>query len=96
VRLGELALRRQDWADAASVAEEGLALQPERGDARCALHLCRAIACQALGDGPAAQEGFRLAVQADRGLAAEAGPQGIEDYDKAHEALRNRIRAGRL
>lgn len=95
-RLGELALRGRDWASAAKLAEEGLALEPERQDVCAALHLCRAIACQALGDGAAAQEDYRQALQADRGVVADVGPQGIEDYDKAHEALRNRIQSGKL
>ena len=96
LRLGELALRRQDWPEAGVQADRGLELHPERGDVRAALQLVRAIACQACGDGDAARESWSAAQLADPALVADLPASGVEDYEKVHEALRARVTDGRL
>ena len=95
-RLAELALRRQDWPEAAAQAERGLALSPTRKDVEAALLLVRAIACQACGDSVASRQGWAAAAVADSELVASLPEAGLEDYDKVHEALRTRIGDGRL
>jgi tetratricopeptide (TPR) repeat protein len=93
LRLGELALRRQDWPEAASLADRGLQLGEERQLVQGGLLLVRGIAYQACGDAKAATEAWSRAVE----LAAEYGAAGpIEDYEKVHEHLRARIQAGKL
>jgi tetratricopeptide (TPR) repeat protein len=91
VRLGELALRRQDWPEAASLAERGLQMQDGSSSLRAFLLLIRSIAYQACGDGRAAAEGFRSALGVDASLAATLGGATIEDYEKVHEILRARL-----
>jgi hypothetical protein len=56
----------------------------------------RAIACQACGDAAAAQEAWSLALRADAELVSQLPESGLDDYDRAHEALRARIVAGLL
>ncbi len=96
VRLAELALRRQDWPEAAGFADRGLALEGVRADVTAALHLVRAVACQACGDAVAAKESFNAAVAADVSWQSSIGPGGVEDYDKVHEAIRARVAQGQL
>ncbi|MSQ01250.1 MAG: hypothetical protein EXR71_05050 [Myxococcales bacterium] len=96
LRLAELALRRQDWPEAASFADRGLALQSHRSDISSALHLARSIACQACGDGDAAKAAWTAAVNADGAFITALEVQTVEDHDKLHEALRARIAAGAL
>ena len=95
LRLAELALRRQDWPEAAAVVDRAMALTPTRDDVRAGLLLVRAVACQACGDSKAAGEGFAAAVEADATWSADV-PGGIEDYEKAAERLRARIASGAL
>lgn len=96
LRLGELALRRQDWADAAAFADRGLALDGKRSDVRAGLHVVRAIACQACADANAARQAWGEATAADAAFVASLPSAGVEDYDKVHEALRTKVAGGAL
>ncbi len=96
LRLAEIALRRQDWPEAASLADRGLQLEGSRADGRAGLLLARAIAYQACGDAKAAADGFKQAQAADGALVGELGSAGMDDYEKVHEMLRARIQSGRL
>jgi tetratricopeptide (TPR) repeat protein len=93
LRLAELALRRQDWPEAASLAERGLQIQDETPGVRSFLFLVRSIAYQACGDGPAAMDGFKSAMAADVKLDDLLAGATIEDYEKVHELLRARLQA---
>jgi tetratricopeptide (TPR) repeat protein len=93
LRLAELALRRQDWPEAASLADRGLQIQEDSPTLRASLLLVRAIAYQACGDGKAATEGFRTALATDGAMGAALGGAGIEDYERVHELLRTRLQA---
>ena len=96
LRLAELALRRQDWPDAASFADRGLALEAKRTDVTASLHLARSIACQACGDGDAAKAAWTSAVLENGPFVSSLEVPAVEDHDKLHEALRARIAAGSL
>lgn len=95
LRLAELALRRQDWPEAAALVDRAMALSPIKDEVKAGLLLVRAVACQACGDAKAAGDGFAAAVEADATWATEV-PAGIEDYEKAAERLRARIASGSL
>lgn len=93
LRLGELALRRQDWPEAASLADRGLQLQSDVGAVRAGLHLVRAVAYQACGDDAAARDGFNAAVREDPSVGTELGDIG--DWTRAHDLVRTRVQDGR-
>ena len=96
LRLAELALRRQDWPEAAALGDRGLALEAKRADVTAGLHLARSIACQACGDGEAAKAAWAAAVDADGPFVLSLAVPAVEDHDKLHEALRARIAGGLL
>ena len=93
LRLAELALRRQDWPEAASLADRGLGIEVEAPLVRAFLLLVRSIAYQACGDGRAALEGYTSAMAADPGVSEALGGTNIEDYEKVHELLRSRLQS---
>ncbi|MDP2313245.1 MAG: hypothetical protein Q8P41_10095 [Pseudomonadota bacterium] len=93
LRLAELALRRQDWPEAASLADRGLQIQDEAPLVRSFLLLVRSIAYQACGDGRAAMDGYKSAIVVDPGVVATLGGATIEDYEKVHEILRSRLQS---
>lgn len=93
LRLAELALRRQDWPEAASLADRGLQIQDDSPLVRSFLLLVRSIAYQACGDGRAAMDGYRSAIAADPAISSTLGGASIEDYDKVHEILRSRLQS---
>ncbi|MFN7145393.1 MAG: tetratricopeptide repeat protein, partial [Myxococcota bacterium] len=93
LRLAELALRRQDWPEAASLAERGLAIQDETPLLRSFLLLIRSIAYQACGDARAASDGYKSALVVDPTLTNTLGGATIDDYEKVHEILRSRLQA---
>jgi tetratricopeptide (TPR) repeat protein len=92
LRLSELALRNQDWAEAVSLAERGLALDVADGATRGGLHLSRAAASGACGDDAACRRAFAEALRSDVTLAdslgADPGP-----WNDLHAALRGRLQA---
>ena len=93
LRLAELALRRQDWPEAASLADRGLQVPDGAPGARALLLLVRSVAYQACGDSRAASDGYRSALVADPGVTSMLGGATIEDYDKVHELVRARLQA---
>ena len=95
-RLAELALRKRDWPEAAAQVDRAAGMECARTDVLAALQVVRAIACQACGDAAAAQEAWSLALRADAELVSQLPESGLDDYDRAHEALRARIVAGLL
>lgn len=94
LRLGELALRRQDWPEAASLAERGLQIETVSASLKAGLLLVRAIAYQACGDDRAAGEGFAAAVAADDEVGKAMSGRSIADWPAAHDYVRGRIAAG--
>ena len=93
LRLAELALRRTDWPEAASLAERGLQLTVDLPQVRGCLLLVRAIAFQAAGDNASAREGYQEALKLDAWLDEHVGITPIEDHESVHEALRARLQS---
>ncbi len=91
LRLGELALRRQDWIDAATLAGRGLGGHGLTPEDEGLLRLVRAIALVSVGDQDAAGEEYDKAREGDVALAEALGDATVEDPDKLHEALRTRL-----
>jgi tetratricopeptide (TPR) repeat protein len=93
LRLGELALRRQDWPEAASLAERGLQAADAGPTLRAYLLLVRSIAYQACGDARAAGDGYKAAAVVDPSVGEALGGTAIEDYERVHELLRARLQS---
>jgi len=93
LRLAELALRRPDWAEAASLADRGLQLTVDEPAVKACLLLVRAVAYQAVGDTAAAREGYTEAVRLDPWLDEHLTNTPVEDHESVHEALRARLQA---
>ena len=91
LRLGELALRRQDWIDAASLAGRGLGSVGVAPAEEGQLRLVRAIALVSVGDTDAAAEEYEKACTGDVALAEEIGEAGASEPRKLHEALKTRL-----
>ena len=94
LRLAELALRRQDWADAASLSDRALALDvsPER---RARLLLVRAVAEQSVGDADKAESDFAAAFDADVALGESVGEVVVSDAMGLADAMKTLMQAGR-
>jgi tetratricopeptide (TPR) repeat protein len=92
VRLAELALRKQDWPEAASLADRGLALDMDDPAALAGLHLVRAVAHAACSDAEAAGAAFEQAVAADVTLTDKLGAT-LPEWARIHEVLRERLQA---
>jgi tetratricopeptide (TPR) repeat protein len=92
LRLAELALRKQDWPEAASLADRGLSLEP--GDKRqlAGLHLVKAVAYAACGDTGAAESSRASALEADVTLEG-ALPSNTTAWEQIHQILRTRLQA---
>lgn len=94
MRLAELALRKSDWAEAASLADRAMGL--EVGDERRGrLLLIRAVAQQSVGDAEKAETDFKSALDADEALSAAVGKLKSEDAAELAEALMTLMQAGR-
>jgi tetratricopeptide (TPR) repeat protein len=93
VRLAELALRRQDWPEAASLAERGLQVPEASPQARALMLLVRSVAYQACGDARAAGEGYRTAVELDPQVEATLGGATLDQHEKVHERIQARLQA---
>ncbi|MCK6504171.1 hypothetical protein L6R53_12345 [Myxococcota bacterium] len=89
LRLAELALRRQDWPEAGSLADRGLVLDLEAGALKGGLWVAKAVAHAALGDQGASQAALRSALEADPSLAAAPGADASPD--QLHQALKERL-----
>ncbi len=91
LRLGELALRQQDWFEADSVAgralEEEVVTPTEEG----LLRLLRAIALVMSEDREAAAEEFDKARETDVALSEAIGKVDLDAPEKLHELLRTRL-----
>jgi tetratricopeptide (TPR) repeat protein len=92
LRLAELALRRQDWPEAASLADRGLSLDSGTPTVRAGLLLVKAVAHKAAGDERQATEAYRGALAADPSIATELGKE-LGSHRVAHEALTARLQA---
>jgi tetratricopeptide (TPR) repeat protein len=90
LRLAELALRKQDWPEAAGLADRGLSLEIEEARLLSGLHLVKAIAHQACGDTAAAQDGYRAAVDADSAIASALGVS-VTTAEEMHTWLQGRL-----
>lgn len=93
LRLAELALRRQDWPEAASVSERGLMIAGVGTAERGCLLLVKAIAYQACGDAGAAAEGWSEACAQHESVADMLAGTTIASPDEAHNRLRERLQA---
>ncbi len=96
LRLAEIALRREDWPEAATYADRGLQIPELKAPLRAALFLVRTIAYQAVGDGHAAGEAMHAALIADPTLVVAFENIPISNIDQIHGHLRERIQSGRL
>ena len=92
LRLAELALRRQDWPEGASLADRGLSLDSGTATVRAGLLLVKAVAHKAAGDERQAMEAYRGALAADPSIATELGKE-LGSHRVAHEALTARLQA---
>ena len=89
LRLAELALRRQDWPEAASLADRGLAVAERPEAISSGLHLAKAIAHGACGDDAAAAAGVQAAVAADASMGEALG--GAATPEARHGVLKDRL-----
>jgi uncharacterized protein HemY len=94
LRLGELALRRQDWIDAATLAGRGLGGTSLSSEDEALLRLVRAISLLSVGDESAAKDEYDKARDCDVALAEAIGDVGVEVPEKLHEVLRTRLLSG--
>lgn len=85
LRLGELALRRGDWASAGSLAERGLAVEAEDSTTKAKLRLVKAVAAQASGDAALATQAYGAAQEDEAVMAAV---EGLEISDHAEVTKR--------
>jgi tetratricopeptide (TPR) repeat protein len=92
LRLGELALRQQDWPEAASLADRGLALEPEDKRLVAGLYLVKVVAYGACGDAGAASAARSAADAADVTLAGALGDDATA-WEQVHQVLRTRLQA---
>lgn len=92
LRLSELALRDQDWPEAAGLADRGLSLEIENTSLLSGLHLVKAIAHQACADATAAQDSYRAAVDASSALAEALGVS-VTTAEEMHGWLRERLKS---
>ena len=93
LRLAELALRRQDWPEAASIADRGLVLARAGSVERGALLLLKAIAYQAYGDAVAATDGWAEACSQHESIGQMLEGTTVASPDEAHSRLRQRLQA---
>ncbi len=93
LRLGELALRRQDWPEAATISERGLVIAPLGSPVRGCLMLVKAIAFQACGDATAGNEMWAEACAQHDSVAQMLAGTTISSPDEAHSRLRQRLQA---
>ncbi len=93
LRLAELALRRQDWPEAASIADRGLMIAPVGVAVRGCLLLVKAIAFQACGDIDAANESWGEACAQHASVAEMLEGAGVSSPDEAQSRLRQRLQA---
>jgi len=91
LRLAELALRKQDWPEAAGLADRGLGLQSRAKRVIAGLHLVKSVAHGACGDEGAAHKGMQAALEAD--VTLTEGLKDNPDYDTVHTLLRERLQA---
>lgn len=92
LRLGELALRQQDWPEAASLADRGLALEPDDKRTVAGLYLVKVVAYGACGDGGAAEAAQGAAQAADVTLAGSLEGDATA-WEQVHQVLRSRLQA---
>jgi len=92
LRLAELALRRQDWPEAASLADRGLGLDLSRKDLLAGLYLVKAVAHGACGDDAAARDAVSAAVAADVTLDAVLA-KADGSAAALHEILKERLQS---
>lgn len=92
LRLGELALRQQDWPEAASLADRGLALEPDEKRLVAGLYLVKVVAYGACGDAGAAEAAQGAAHAADVTLAGALGGDA-KAWEQVHQVLRTRLQA---
>ncbi len=92
LRLAELGLRRQEWPEAARLANQGLTLEVPRGEIRGSLLLVKAVAHASCGDMVAADESYRSAVEHDPELRTTLGAERSSP-DVLHRHLTQRLQA---
>ena len=90
LRLGELAIRRGDFAAAASLSERGLAVEAEDSSMKAKLRLVKAIAAQATGDSDLAVQAFGAAQEDPEVLAALDGVD-VSEHAQVAQALNTMI-----
>ncbi len=90
LRLAELSLRQNDWLEATSGADRGLALPGVSGELEALLQLVRYISYDQAGEVGLASAAWARAAAADPGLADRYGttPPG---GSRAHDLLRTRL-----
>jgi len=92
LRLGELALRKQDWPEAVSLADQGLGLEDTNSTHVALLHLVKALALGSCGDQDAADKGVKKAVEVDPSLKDWVN-EHKDDFAQFRNALTTRLQA---
>jgi tetratricopeptide (TPR) repeat protein len=92
LRLAEIAVRRQDWPEAASLSERGLSQHIDDRRIEGGLMLVRAVAQAACGDGAAAKESFTEALRADATLVDAVGTE-MGPWPSVASALKERLQS---
>ncbi|NOY26576.1 MAG: tetratricopeptide repeat protein [Oligoflexia bacterium] len=91
LRLSELALRRQDWPEAGSLADRGLALDQLPSGLEAGLLLAKAVAHTACGDNAAGKAACQGAIEVDITLPDELGED--PSIVKMADVLKARLQA---
>lgn len=91
LRLAEIALRREAWDEALSLAARGLEVGQDRPDLAAELHIVQAIALAASEDATAAEGAIQAAWAVDPASKAATGERPLADIAGAARALRVRL-----
>jgi len=91
LRLGELALRREDWYEAQGYAQRGLQLVSQPGKLRGELLLTWAAAKKGSGDGKGAEAAVVDARASNPELNELLGDVPLDDLNSLREGIRNRL-----
>jgi len=91
LRLAELALRRQDWAEAGSLADRGLVLDDVEPGLRAGLLLAKAVAHGSVGDSGASGKALEEALAVDVSLVASL--RADSSVEQVHQVLTQRLHA---
>jgi len=95
MRLAELAVRKEEWVEAASLADRAMAQEVDDSRRQGCLLALKAVASQAIGDGERAEAAYQEAREVDPALAEALGETGITDFSAVHSVLKTTLQTTR-